>query len=381
MGRRSSFLLFFLISFVGFSFPSGALPAAEILPNNIPYASPYGQSEEDPYTLADDTYASAGKSFGKGEEDPIAALGYCPDICPTWYGEVEWLLLHRTSGAASQPLLLDDNTGLALLSTNGLDFGVSSGVRVVAGERFDCGLIVELGYLGWFDGGASQWLENTNPDVVMTLPDELEGLNVFYNVHRVRVDRDSRVNSCEINFACCCCKNGCHTCQSFEWLAGFRYFRVDESLRISAERLQDGAVETGLYAVETSNNLYGGQVGARVRRGRGRWRWEGTAKAGMFGNDAEQTQSITDYPDFAARPTTGRSGTSVAFVGELNVSAVYRLGDMWGVRAGYNLIWVQGVALAPDQLDFTFDPDSGTRLADGAGFLLHGLSLGIEARW
>jgi hypothetical protein len=48
---------------------------------------------------------------------------------------------------------------------------------------------------------------------------------------------------------------------------------------------------------------------------------------------------------------------------------------------GYNLIWLSGVALAPNQFDFGAETTSGSDLHGGAGLFLHGASLGLEARW
>ena len=45
---------------------------------------------------------------------------------------------------------------------------------------------------------------------------------------------------------------------------------------------------------------------------------------------------------------------------------------MWWLRLGYNMIWLSGVALAPDQWDFTNTATSGTTLVGGGGVFLHG---------
>ena len=71
-----------------------------------------------------------------------------------------------------------------------------------------------------------------------------------------------------------------------------------------------------------------------------------------------------------------------AFVGEMNLSALYRLTDVWNLRAGYNLMWIGDLALAPDQLDFNFAASpSGNQLHNGGGMFLHGVNVGLEARW
>jgi len=57
------------------------------------------------------------------------------------------------------------------------------------------------------------------------------------------------------------------------------------------------------------------------------------------------------------------------------------LTKFWSLRAGYNLMWIENVALAPDQLDFTFTPTSGTMLNDNGGVFLHGANVGLQAAW
>jgi hypothetical protein len=51
------------------------------------------------------------------------------------------------------------------------------------------------------------------------------------------------------------------------------------------------------------------------------------------------------------------------------------------LRAGYNLIWIAGAALAPDQLDFSGVLPAGNQLRSDASVFLHGVSGGLEARW
>jgi len=40
-----------------------------------------------------------------------------------------------------------------------------------------------------------------------------------------------------------------------------------------------------------------------------------------------------------------------------------------------------GLALAPDQFDFTTNANSGTQLVNSSGIFYHGANLGLEARW
>jgi hypothetical protein len=68
-------------------------------------------------------------------------------------------------------------------------------------------------------------------------------------------------------------------------------------------------------------------------------------------------------------------------VGDLGLSLLLRMSSVCGLRCGYNLLWVEGVALAPDQLDFSDARRSGTYVRSGAGAFLHGFNLGLEVGW
>ena len=45
-------------------------------------------------------------------------------------------------------------------------------------------------------------------------------------------------------------------------------------------------------------------------------------------------------------------------------------------------MWIEGLALAPDQLDFNFATSpGGNQLQNGGAMFLHGVNVGLEARW
>jgi hypothetical protein len=85
----------------------------------------------------------------------------------------------------------------------------------------------------------------------------------------------------------------------FEWFGGFRYVNLGEKLNIVGQGAQEG--EQGSYNLRTANHLYGAQLGARLRRSQGSFGWEAAGKAGIFGNDSQQRQSVTDFPDRTLR--------------------------------------------------------------------------------
>jgi len=260
-------------------------------------------------------------------------------------------------------------------------------VRAWFGMRVGDFAAVVFGYMNYFGANSALQLSGADfPDATLALPGELGGAsNVFFDTDRIRVNYASQFNSYELNFASCCIRGCPDSCSkpligSVEWLAGFRYLSLDEQLNIYGEREELGGTETGNYNVQTSNDLYGAQLGLRLRNCWGRFSGEALAKAGIFANHATQSQYVIDFPDFYLRDPVSSSHTGLAFAGELGLTGIYQINQNWGLRAGYSLIWLQGVALAPEQLDYSF-PDGGTTLHRDAGLLLHGVHLGVEARW
>lgn len=321
------------------------------------------------------------------------------DPCPSVYGQVDALFMKREPQFARQPIVVDSNTSTTLLSTSDLNFDFEPGLRATMGMRLCGGRALEFSYFGLFQGNTSAVAERPNPDAFLIFPDNSFG-NVFVDMDRVQVNYSSWIHSFEMNLPCCCgccdeCRDECGCgevgdecgrtaarCRSFEWFAGFRYINLGERLDISAQRTVFDEREDGSYNLRTANHLYGAQLGARLRRSGRQFGWEATGKAGIFGNDAQETQSVTDFPNFPLRPTVSSNSGVVAFVGEINLSALYRLTDVWNLRAGYSAMWIEGLALAPDQLDFDFAASpSGNQLRNNGGMFLHGVNVGLEARW
>jgi hypothetical protein len=337
--------------------------------------------------------------------DDVKGKASC-SACPCVYGYAEMLFLERSNCSFDQAILvetIDANPGDTLFSTSDLDFDYEPALRVVLGRRLHNGWAIEGGYFGLWDASTAEFY--TPPDGVdVAFPDGLVASNVFGDPDRIWTDYSSSLHGGELNLVCCrgccsTCESGkgkddskgdcgacCLHCRTFEWFVGFRYLNLREHLRIYGEREQqtgDGtfAVESGVYDIRTSNNLFGPQLGARVRRWGRRLGWEMAGRAGIFGSDAQQEQYLIDYDQYAIRPLTSAARGQVAFVGDLNFTGIYRLNDVWNLRAGYNLMWISGVALAPDQLDFDATLPSGDQIASDGSVFLHGVSFGVEARW
>jgi hypothetical protein len=119
-----------------------------------------------------------------------------------------------------------------------------------------------------------------------------------------------------------------------------------------------------------------------------RWAFETWGKVAFGGSAMGQSQQPIYNSDIvvAGEPLLERSARSsreggVGLIGDLTFALTYRINETWGVRLGYNLLWLSGVALAPNQFDFSAPPGGGLEVHGGSGVYLYGASLGCEARW
>jgi hypothetical protein len=170
---------------------------------------------------------------------------------------------------------------------------------------------------------------------------------------------------------------------SFEVLAGYRYMQIDEKSQISL--LTSGSPST--FLANSLNAMSGGQIGAL-----GRWEMFGLfdfdfdAKFAVMGDEAT-TNQIASSPAAPPPPTVVGTGegskTRVAFVSELGLQAVLPLGASLSAHCGYNVFFIDRVALAPDQFDFNLGSSSsaGTQVNNHGDIVLQGVNVGLTAVW
>jgi hypothetical protein len=304
---------------------------------------------------------------------------------PLWttYALTDALFWGRDNQAVNRPLVITAGDNTPVISARDLQFPFSEGVRAFYGQRQPCDCGWELGYFGVYGQSATQFASYTPPSGFLQMPPDI-GSNLTADGETATVKYRSVINSAEANVF-----STSHEWRDYaegwltvDWLAGFRYVGVEEQATIDMNCCVGPDVVNVPYSVRTRNNMFGAQIGNRSRLTWERWALEGWAKAGLLGNSQEQLQSaLIDYKGTLQRGATSSWGSGVGFIGDINMSAIYRLTDVWGIRAGYNLIWIDGLALAPNQFDFTVNSNSGTNLVSGGGIFMQGANLGLEARW
>jgi hypothetical protein len=301
--------------------------------------------------------------LGQGFDcDPTCS---CP-ADPLWVFRGGAIILQRSTPPAST--LAFDQNGPSLISANDFHFGFRAGFEVGAIRRLSDCWDIDMRYLQ---------IDSLNASVG---PVDTESSAVFFQQriatyvdsvppHQIRADYGSVLRSAEINARR----------QTRDWLTflvGFRYLNLLESLSVDQSTFVT-------HGVDTRNDLYGGQVGVETSLAcRGRLRLDGWAKAGLYGNDSQSRYDLRfqDGQEVIINQSAGRS--QLAFVGDVSLTASYSLTEHTSLRAGYQLLWVDGVALASDQFGLTLPLiENAIAIDSTSGVFFHGATLGVEVSW
>ncbi len=291
-----------------------------------------------------------------------------PTAC---YAQVDAIFFTRDVHAGNQPLVLRDIVNPTdpnvVLSTADLSIPFQVGPRITLGHEFDATYSFEASYFGIFN-----WKDTLNATGAnnLNMPGDLglTGGLAFFGADQVSIVYNSQVNNGELNLL--------HSYGNISCLVGFRYFELGENLNMTFNDVVDG---TGTYDLNAYNNLFGLQGGARLVQACGNWSYDLTGKAGVYGNSVSSSQQVIDSGTLLRSVRT--TGAQVAFLGELGLNGNYQFSQNWFLRGGYQVYWVDGVALAPEQLDFTNTTDSGTHLNKTGSLFMQGTHAGLMARW
>ena len=310
--------------------------------------------------------------------------GSLPLSCPSrWTASADFIILERV-GNVHQPLVstypphspLILGSGTERLNSNDFNQGFAAGPRLGLIRHGECGCDWEFSFFqidGWSstrsiapDGGMlPNWLVFTAPgDFVQTTDYPDQSMTWAYA---------SRLYNAELNLRW-------DLCARLTMLAGFRWVSLWEDLTgtLPPERA------VPFWDTDTRNNLYGFQIGADGKLfQRGRFSIDGLVKAGIFDNNAQESTGVSIYRTvYWESASTNRA----AFLGELGLRCKYQLTERLSLKAGYEAMWLQGVALAPAQINNTLS--HGTPITDvyvqalgidsSSGVFFHGATAGLE---
>lgn len=341
----------------------------------------------------------------RGIPGPLAVAlallaGWCPasaqDVCDErFYGVAEALFWQRNNATEARPIAVaaGGTTDRTVLASRGLVPPVGVGTRLLYGDYGREGMGWEVGYLGIYDMQTRDIAVGDRPTIQAAGPLGYASAG-FNNGIGAGADSNSTINSIEANAVfhrfdggfdrcsrypwqrCCGYEGG-----SLDWLAGFRWAGLEETARLGIQP-QD-ASSPNLYIVDATSNLFAGQTGVRGRMAFERWALEGWMKVGVAGTSLSQSQSMIESTVQPWRSPRSSDLAGMGMIADMNVSAIWRFTDALGLRVGYNVFWLTGVALAPDQWDFSAatGPGAGTGIRGTGSVFLNGANVGLEGRW
>lgn len=310
-----------------------------------------------------------------------------------WYASADTMFLHlnqgRNQGLVNDLILFTPTSigpGTAVpsfttivssgpvVSTNNVANNVFEVVpRITVGYRDTDGTAIEATYFGRNDwSGSSAIAANpaSHPPVIhLQTPDSFLSDSASTSL-------SSTLHSFEVNFV-----ELTGAGSPFEILGGMRYLRLSEQFQLRSAGVIHSNDDQSQYNVETTNDLYGIQLGLRWKRSLNRWSIVAVGKSGLYANDCAAHQALgysqNGTPFIARDETTSRPTFST--MQEIGLNGTCQLANYCTLRAGYNLLVVTGLARATDQIDFTSNPIPSLN-SHGTAFL-HGPSAGIEFRY
>lgn len=309
------------------------------------------------------------------------------------YAVFDALFLQRNNASISRPVVVKSTApSAAVLGAADPISTIGTGARATYGNYGEEDLGWEVGFLGVYGMHAARAVSDPAGTLQAADPAFAQQTGLI-DGFGAWMTNDSQINSLEANVVMHEYDGGYNRRSGrpwqrvdwydgghVDWLAGFRWANLYDTAALA---IPPGTSTTpSTYTAQASSNLFAAQLGTRGRLAFERWAFEGWMKIGIAGTALSQSQSLVD----ALSPTPFRQPTSsdtagMGMIADMNLSAIYRLDDVWGLRVGYNLFWLTGVALAADQWDFAATQAGGTALQGTGSVFLNGANLGLEARW
>lgn len=166
---------------------------------------------------------------------------------------------------------------------------------------------------------------------------------------------------------------------TWQLLGGVRYISLSEDILVTP------AMAVPAFAVGwgANNLMAGGQIGVEGAWTSGKFSVDAALKAGLFNNHIN-TSAFAEHPIGNALGTATGSFNRIAYSIEGAIAARYKLTQNASVSAGYQLLYLDNVALASDQLSHAPTLTGGAQSMGGValgGVLYHGLKVGLSVQF
>lgn len=278
-----------------------------------------------------------------------------------WSFTADILAVQRMA-TRSQPLAYRAN-GDELWNANNMNFPMAAGIQFSAIRHDVCGFDVEVGYFQ-LDG----WIADA--DMYGESYPVLDASGSSFASTGEHFHYSSALHAGEITLRR-------EWCDGLTLLAGFRTGELDEFLSNTGFNRADQFYNE---EVRTFNHLYGFQLGAdwEFYNMGGPLRISALCKGGVYGNVAIQSTALNVN---GAAQTLAASRNQTAFMGEAGLVATYQWNRHLGFRLCAQAVWIEGVALAPEQVG-EINALAGTASIDThGGIFYYGGGAGVEVKF
>ncbi len=373
------------------------------------YENSIGQSADSEGSLPLSSPMPVNQLQAAGRDDTGSSKSDSP---PRWTFSADVIILNRIGGG-NQTLVervpgdvsfskVPSTPGAQVLNSNDLQQGFSTGPRLGLIYHGDSGYGLELSYFQSIDWNTSRAIGPDNPPnwLVMRAPGSFFQTQDFTYQSMVW-DYATNLYNAEINMRW-------NLNSRLTLLSGFRWLQLNENLQGTLtpadrsqplwkynpnnnlydvkriENIPGASAPTGgfppFWNTSTTNNLYGFQIGADGKILQlGRFSIDALIKTGIYDNNAEESTGVSIFK--VVRPSFA-STSQAAFVGEAGLQFKYHVIKGLALKVGYEALWLQGVALAPGQIQetYTTSPDTVTALGVncGSGVIFYGTTAGLE---
>jgi hypothetical protein len=313
-----------------------------------------------------------------------------------WYGGAEVLFFDR-SRIDRQAVAEERNatTGAVVdtLTTTPIPFDLAPGARITIGDWLDRDHLdrdrsLELVYYGGFSFFQRDSRNALPGDVIIT---PLDPASPYFVGTTYETTHHTLFNSLEGNFRLgrrlgrdqlVMSPNGTWTRRAprgflSALLIGTRVVNLNDSFTLTSTAPD----RSGDYAVDAQNWLWGLNIGGELVSRNEFFFWGLRGRATPSMNFAAAQQAATGTAP--AEPPLDDSGSATrfaaGFVGDLSLFAGWQITPRFALKAGWDFLWVAGIATAPRQ--FNLDSTRTGPIDPGGQIFLNGLALGCESRW
>jgi hypothetical protein len=318
------------------------------------------------------TYPLLGAETAAQKVDKAVASGQ------HWYFAVDALVLTRADALDNFQLLYDgdDNTALSTDDMEVDDWKPTA--RLTFGYCFDEKNGIEASYFGFglLSMEQSSGLIDGAGTYNVAIPfdtNDYDGIDYAKFKYRSEFNHNG-----ELSYKRRMVSDGLMAGSSL--MGGVRVMNIDEEFTVfSSDDVPDIFSK---YRVKTSNLLVGGQIGGRARfNPLKKFAIDVWGKAGAYANMADQDTLMTDSADTEVLRDYSDSATKLAFVGELGLNLEGQIHKNVFIHGGYQAIFVNGIALAPENVDFV-GPEAHRKSVDCDGdAIYHGAFLGVKIKF